>query len=92
MDRLQTCQFDQLGRVNHRDVVQLAATTGRFNLSAAVFVATHADLHDFCETAIGSLPGVRRVEPWVILRMYKAFGTRTTALTEAAGRIGKQTA
>ena len=77
-------EFDEVG--------YLAATTGRFNLSAAVFVATHADLHDFCENAIGSLPGVRRVEPWVILRMYKAFGTRTTALTEAAGRIGKQTA
>jgi Lrp/AsnC family transcriptional regulator, regulator for asnA, asnC and gidA len=77
-------EFDEVG--------YLASTTGRFNLSAAVFVATHADLQDFCETVIGSLPGVRRVEPWVILRMYKAFGTRTTALTEAAERAGKRTA
>lgn len=77
-------EFDEVG--------YLAATTGRFNLSAAVAVATHADLQDFCETVIGSLPGVRRVEPWVILRMYKAFGTRTTALIEAAERAGKRTA
>jgi len=76
-------EFDEVG--------YLAATTGRFNLSAAVAVATHAELQDFCETAIGSLPGVRRVEPWVILRMYKAFGTRTTALIDAAGRAGKET-
>lgn len=77
-------EFDEVG--------YLAAIAGRFSLSAAVFVATHADLQDFCEHAIGSLPGVRRVEPWVILRMYKAFGTRTTALIEAAGRAGKHTA
>lgn len=77
-------EFDEVG--------YLAATAGPFNLTAAVAVATHADLQDFCENAIGSLPGVRRVEPWVILRMYKAFGTRTTALNEAAERAGKKMA
>ncbi len=68
------------------EVGYMAAVTGRFNLTAAIYVETHAALLDFCETVIGRIPGVRRVEPCVILRMYKAFGTRTTALTEAMGR------
>lgn len=68
------------------EVGYMAATSGRFNLTAAVFVANNAALLDFCETVIGRIPGVRRVEPSIILRMYKAFGTRTTALTEAMGR------
>lgn len=68
------------------EVGYLAAVTGRYNLTAAVAVTTHAALLDFCETAIGQIPGVRSVEPCVILRMYKAFGTRTTAIDEAAGR------
>jgi Lrp/AsnC family transcriptional regulator for asnA, asnC and gidA len=71
------------------EVGYLASTTGRFNLSAAISVASQAALLDFCENAVGKLQGVRRVEPWVILRMYKAFGTRTTALIEAAERAGK---
>jgi Lrp/AsnC family transcriptional regulator, regulator for asnA, asnC and gidA len=69
-------EFDEVG--------YLAATCGRFNLTGSLFVKTHADLLDFCENTIGRLPGVRRVEPWVILRMYKAFGTRTAALNAAA--------
>lgn len=68
------------------EIGYLAAVTGRFNLTAAVSVETHAALLDFCETVIAGIPGVRRVEPCVILRMYKAFGTRTTALTDAMGR------
>jgi Lrp/AsnC family transcriptional regulator for asnA, asnC and gidA len=71
------------------EVGYLATTTGRFNLSAAISVASQADLLDFCENRVGRLQGVRRVEPWVILRMYKAFGTPTTALIEAAERAGK---
>jgi Lrp/AsnC family transcriptional regulator for asnA, asnC and gidA len=71
------------------EVGYLATTTGRFNLSAAVSVASQADLLDFCENIVGKLQGVRRVEPWLILRMYKAFGTRTTVLIEAAERAGK---
>jgi Lrp/AsnC family transcriptional regulator for asnA, asnC and gidA len=74
---------------DYDEVGYLAATTGRFNLSAAISVASQADLLDFCENAVGKLQGVRRVEPWVILRMYKAFGTPTTALIEAAERAGK---
>ncbi|MDZ4312810.1 MAG: Lrp/AsnC family transcriptional regulator [Cypionkella sp.] len=73
-------EYDEIG--------YLAATSGRFNLSGSIFVETHAALLDFCENTIGRIPGVRRVEPWVILRMYKAFGTRTTALTEAIERAG----
>lgn len=68
------------------EVGYMAATAGRFNLTAAVFVENHAALLDFCEGVVGRIPGVRRVEPCIILRMYKAFGTRTTALTEAMGR------
>ncbi len=75
-------EYDEIG--------YLAATTGRFALSASVFLRTHGDLLDFCENTIGRIPGVLRVEPWVILRMYKAFGTRTTALTEANERAGKK--
>jgi len=71
-------EFDEVG--------YLAATSGRFNLTAAIYVEDHAALLDFCETVIGRIQGVRRVEPCIILRMYKAFGTRTTALTEAMGR------
>jgi Lrp/AsnC family transcriptional regulator, regulator for asnA, asnC and gidA len=71
-------EFDEIG--------YLAATSGRFNLSGSLFVETHAALLDFCENTIGRIPGVRRVEPWVILRMYKAFGTRTTALNTAIER------
>jgi|MesohylFT_1024984.scaffolds.fasta_scaffold81897_1 Lrp/AsnC family transcriptional regulator for asnA, asnC and gidA len=74
---------------DYDEVGYLATTTGRFNLSAAISVASQADLLDFCENAVGKLQGVRRVEPWVILRMYKAFGTPTTALIEAAERAGK---
>lgn len=68
------------------EVGYMAATSGRFNLTVALFVETNAALMDFCEGVIGAIPGVRRVEPCIILRMYKAFGTRTTALTEAAER------
>lgn len=74
-------EYDEIG--------YLAATSGRFNLTGSLFLSTHAEVLDFCENTIGRLPGVRRVEPWVILRMYKAFGTRTTALIEAAERAGK---
>lgn len=68
------------------EVGYLAATSGRFNLTAAIFAETNAAVLDFCEGVIGAIPGVRRVEPAMILRMYKAFGTRTTALTEAMER------
>ena len=74
-------EYDEIG--------YLAASSGPFNLVGSLFVASHAELLDFCENAIGGLEGVRRVEPWVILRMYKAFGTRTTALTEASARLGR---
>lgn len=77
-------EYDEIG--------YLAATSGGFNMTGSLFVETHAALLDFCENVIGKIPGVRRVEPWVILRMYKAFGTRTTALNEAAERAGKKPA
>lgn len=67
------------------EVGYLAATTGEYNLTAAVFVATHAELLDFIENVIGRMTGVERVVPCMILRMYKVFGTRTTALSRGAG-------
>ncbi|MFZ1703477.1 MAG: Lrp/AsnC family transcriptional regulator [Saprospiraceae bacterium] len=74
-------EYDEIGYV--------AATCGRFNISASLFVESHAALLDFCENNIGQLPGVRRVEPWLILRMYKAFGTRTTSAAKEADAAGE---
>lgn len=71
------------------EVGYLATTTGRYNLSCAVALESNAALLDFCEGVIARIPGVRRVDPWVILRMYKAFGTRTTALNQAVERARK---
>ena len=46
-------EFDEVG--------YLAATSGRFNLTGAIFVETHAALLDFCETVIASkLEGMAR--------------------------------
>ena len=70
----------------HDEVGYLAAITGNYNLSAAIFVATHADLLEFCESVIGKIPGVKRVVPCMILRMYKVFGTRTNVLNRTAKR------
>lgn len=69
-------EYDEIG--------YLAATTGEYNLTAAVFVSTHAALLDFTENVIGKMSGVERVVPCMILRMYKVFGTRTTALSRGA--------
>lgn len=66
------------------EVGYLAAVTGEYNLTAAVFVTSHAELLDFTENVIGKLRGVERVMPCMILRMYKVFGTRTTALNRGA--------
>ena len=68
----------------HDEVGYLATTTGPWNLTAAVMVADHAALLAFCETVVAVLPGVRKVEPWITLRMYKVYGTRTTALGKVA--------
>ncbi len=70
-------EFDEVG--------YLAATSGPHNLTAAVFFQTQAELLDFSENVIGKIPGVRRVVICMILRMYKVFGTRTTALSGGAG-------
>ena len=68
-----------------RDLAGCAA----LNISESLFVESHAALLDFCENNIGQLPGVRRVEPWLILRMYKAFGTRTTSAAKEADAAGE---
>lgn len=62
------------------EVGYLASTTGPWNLIASVMVADHPTLFRFCETMVAALPGVRKVEPRITLKMYKVYGTRTTAL------------
>lgn len=64
----------------HDEVGYLASATGPWNLIASVMVADHAALFRFCETMVAALPGVRKVEPRITLKMYKVYGTRTTAL------------
>jgi Lrp/AsnC family transcriptional regulator, regulator for asnA, asnC and gidA len=68
----------------HDEVGYLASTTGPWNLIASVMVADHAALFGFCETVVAALPGVRKVEPRITLKMYKVYGTRTTALNKVA--------
>ena len=70
------------------EVGYLAATSGDFNLVAAVFFDTNAELLDFTENTIGKISGVRRVAINMILRMYKVFGTRTNALSRSAIQNG----
>ncbi len=88
---VQPGRVDEVASVlaEHDQVGYLAAITGNFNLSAAIFVATHSDLLDFCERVISKIPGVKRVVPCMILRMYKVYGTRTTALNRAAPKVRK---
>ena len=47
-------------------------------------MAHDLELADRVRRVIGKMPGVERVVPCMILRMYKVFGTRTTALSRGA--------
>ncbi|WP_298852618.1 Lrp/AsnC family transcriptional regulator [uncultured Ruegeria sp.] len=69
-------EFDQVGF--------LAATTGENSLSASVFAADNASLFDFTEKRMAKTEGVRRVDVRIVLRFYKVFGTRTTALSKSS--------
>lgn len=64
------------------EVSYLAATTGEYSLNALVFAETNSALHDFAETRIAKAPGVRRVNISLVMRLYKVFSTRTTALSK----------
>ena len=75
-------EYDEIG--------YLAATSGTANLSASLFVADHAALFEFIDQELGKLPGVRRVTSSVVLRLYKVFGTRTTALNRGTDLGGKK--
>jgi Lrp/AsnC family transcriptional regulator for asnA, asnC and gidA len=79
---IQIGEYDEIG--------YLAATTGSTSLSASLFVTDHAALLDFTENELGKLPGVKRVQSLVVLRLYKVFGTRTTAFNRGADRGGKK--
>jgi len=70
----------------HDEIGYLAAIAGPFSLTAAIVVPSHAALLEFCESTVARIPGVRKVEPWLILRMYKVFGTRTSATARDDGR------
>jgi DNA-binding Lrp family transcriptional regulator len=72
----------QLGEYD--EVGYLAAISGTYSLTAAVSFDTNAELLDFIENSVAAIPGVRRVVTNMILRMYKVFGTRTTALNGRA--------
>lgn len=79
------------------EVGYLAAITGRYTLAASVFFDTNAELFEFTEGTVGKIPGVNRVVTNMILRMYKIYGTRTTALSQrepqpnGAGRRARRT-
>ncbi|MFE0014962.1 Lrp/AsnC family transcriptional regulator [Mesorhizobium sp. NPDC059054] len=75
-------EYDEIG--------YLAATSGSSNLSASLFVTDHTALLEFIDQELGKLPGVKRVESSVVLRLYKVFGTRTTPLSRGSGVRGKK--
>ncbi len=75
-------EYDEIG--------YLAATSGSSNLSASLFVTDHAALLEFIDQELGKLPGVSRVTSLVVLRLYKVFGTRTTALPRGTGPGAKK--
>ncbi len=64
-------EFDQVG--------YLCAMTGEYNLGASVIANTNAALHEFIEAEISTIPGVRRVNTMMVMRLYKVFNTRTSA-------------
>ncbi|MDQ0322026.1 Lrp/AsnC family transcriptional regulator for asnA, asnC and gidA [Pararhizobium capsulatum DSM 1112] len=76
----------QLGEYD--EVGYLAAVTGQYTLTAAIFFNTNAELFEFTENVIGKIPGVRKVVTHMILRMYKIYGTRTTALSQSTTANG----
>ena len=71
-DAATLAEFDQVG--------YLAATTGEYSLNASISAKTNAELLDFVERHIAKSDGVRRINISLIMRLYKVFNTRTTAL------------
>lgn len=65
-------EFDQVG--------YLCAMTGEYNLGASIIANSNADLHEFIEAEISTIPGVRRVNTMMVMRLYKVFNTRTSAV------------
>jgi len=85
-DVLQLLQFP--GRL--LDDAGVACGDGRELRGREVLVADHAALFEFIDQELGSLPGVRRVTSSVVLRLYKVFGTRTTAMSRGTDLGGKK--
>lgn len=75
-------EYDEIG--------YLAAISGNSALSASLFVEDHAAVLEFVDQELGRLPGVLRVSSSVVLRLYKVFGTRTTALSRGTDLGGKK--
>ncbi|MDQ2065885.1 Lrp/AsnC family transcriptional regulator [Xinfangfangia sp. CPCC 101601] len=69
---IQLAEYDEIG--------YLAAISGRSALSASLFAEDHNGALSFIEEELGRIEGVARIESAVVLRLYKVFGTRTTAL------------
>ena len=73
-------EFDQ--------VIYLAATTGEYSLNASIFAESNTELLDFAERHVARSDGVRRINISLIMRLYKVFNTRTTALSSDSRRQG----
>lgn len=80
-------QADNVARqmVEHDQVGYLCAMTGQYNLGASVMADSNATLHEFIETEISSIEGIKRVNTMMVMRLYKLFNTRTsTAVASSA--------
>ena len=71
----QMVEYDQIG--------YLASMTGEYNLGASVSGISNSDIHEFIETKISTIPGVRRVNTSIVMRLFKIFGTRTNTAVKA---------
>ncbi len=70
-------EFDQ--------VSYLCAMTGEYNLGASVMADTNTDLYEFIESEISTIPGVRRINTMLVMRLYKVFNTRTSTAVTSGG-------
>lgn len=72
-------EYDQIG--------YLASMTGEYNLGASIIGSSHSELYEFIETKVGTIPGVRRVNTSIVTRLFKIYGTRTSATVQAFSGI-----
>lgn len=73
--------------VEHDQIGYLAAMTGEYNLGASVLGKSNTDIHEFIETKISTIPGVKRVNTSMVMRLFKIFGTRTSTAVKALSEV-----